>query len=142
MGCFFARQEDIDKPRVFWYSIKRPLGPCWCGAMAAQLICNQWVAGSTPVTSSKKNPAICRYNGGVYRGIFAFICAANLSECALFVPYCSKNALSCSLQSALCRMPGGVSGAVQAARFAGSLGVAAARAGWCPPGAFPPQGRV
>ena len=23
--------------------------------MAAQLICNQWVAGSTPVTSSKKN---------------------------------------------------------------------------------------
>ena len=50
----FARQEDIDKPRVFWYSIKRPLGSCWCGAMAAQLICNQWVAGSTPVTSSKK----------------------------------------------------------------------------------------
>ena len=28
---------------------------CWCGAMAAQLICNQWVAGSTPVTSSKKS---------------------------------------------------------------------------------------
>ena len=54
-GLFFARQEDIDKPRVFWYSIKRPLGPCWCGAMAAQLICNQWVAGSTPVTSSKKS---------------------------------------------------------------------------------------
>jgi hypothetical protein len=53
MGCFFARQEDIDKPRVFWYSIKRPLDPCWCGAMAAQLICNQWVAGSTPVTSTK-----------------------------------------------------------------------------------------
>ena len=53
-GLFFARQEDIDKPRVFWYSIKRPLGPCWCGAMAAQLICNQWVAGSTPVTSSIK----------------------------------------------------------------------------------------
>ena len=51
---FFVRQEDIDKPRVFWYSIKRPLGSCWCGAMVAQLICNQWVAGSTPVTSSKK----------------------------------------------------------------------------------------
>ena len=47
-----------------------------------------------------------------------------------------------ALQRALCRMPGGVGGAVQAARFAGSLGVAAARAGWCPPGAFPPQGRV
>ena len=93
-GLFFARQEDIDKPRVFWYSIKRPLGPCWCGAMAAQLICNQWVAGSTPVTSSKKDPAIYRQNGGVYRGIFAFLCVANPSECALFVPYCSKNALS------------------------------------------------
>ena len=67
---------------------------CWCGAMAAQLICNQWVAGSTPVTSSKKNPAIYRQNGGMYRGIFAFVCVVNLSECALFLPYCSKNALS------------------------------------------------
>jgi len=45
-------------------------------------------------------------------------------------------------RSALCRMPGGVGGAVQAARFAGGLGVAAARAGWCPPGAFLSQGRV
>jgi hypothetical protein len=61
--------------------------------MAAQLICNQWVAGSTPVTSSKKNPAIYRQNYGIYRGVFAFICAANLSECASFLPYCSKNAL-------------------------------------------------
>ena len=56
--------------------------------------CNQWVAGSTPVTSSKKDPAIYRQNGGVYRGVFAFMCVANPSECALFVPYCSKNALS------------------------------------------------
>ena len=79
---FFARQEDIDKPRVFWYSIKRPLGPCWCGAMAAQLICNQWVAGSTPVTSSKKDPAIYRQNGGVYRGIFAFLCVVKRPESA------------------------------------------------------------
>lgn len=39
-------------------------------------------------------------------------------------------------------MPGGVGGAVQAARFAGGLGVAAVRAGRCPPGAFPSQGRV
>lgn len=39
-------------------------------------------------------------------------------------------------------MPGGVGGAVQAARFAGGLGVAAARTGWCPTGAFPSQGRV
>ena len=31
-------------------------------------------------------------------------------------------------------MPGGVGRAVQAAKFAGGLGVAAARAGWCPPG--------
>ena len=50
--------------------------------MAAQLICNQWVAGSTPVTSSKKNPAIYRQNGGVYRGIFAFLCAAKRPESA------------------------------------------------------------
>ena len=39
-------------------------------------------------------------------------------------------------------MPGGVGGAVQAARFAGGLGVAAVHAGRCPPGAFPSQGRV
>lgn len=78
----------------------------------------------------------------MYRGIFALSVQENIQESALFLPYRSKNALSCSLQSALCRMLGGVGGAVQAARFAGSLGVAAARAGWCPPGAFPPQGRV
>ena len=50
--------------------------------MAAQLICNQWVAGSTPVTSSKKNPAIYRQNGGVYRGIFAFLCVVKCQESA------------------------------------------------------------
>ena len=71
-GLFFARQEDIDKPRIFWYSIKRPFGPCWCGAMAAQLICNQWVAGSTPVTSSKKSYDI-PLKSGVCRGAFAFM---------------------------------------------------------------------
>ena len=38
------------RPLVVYYLGNR----CWCGAMAAQLICNQWVAGSTPVTSSKK----------------------------------------------------------------------------------------
>ena len=78
-----------------------PSNLCWCGAMAAQLICNQWVAGSTPVTSSKRNPAIYRQNGSVYRGIFTFICVANPSECALFVPYCSKNALSECLTACL-----------------------------------------
>ena len=26
---------------------------CWCGSMAEQLICNQQVVGSTPITSSK-----------------------------------------------------------------------------------------
>ena len=25
---------------------------CWCGSMAEQLICNQQVVGSTPITSS------------------------------------------------------------------------------------------
>nr|DAI87859.1 MAG TPA: hypothetical protein [Caudoviricetes sp.]DAL89196.1 MAG TPA: hypothetical protein [Caudoviricetes sp.] len=28
--------------------------------LVIRLFCNQWVAGSTPVTSSKKNPAIYR----------------------------------------------------------------------------------
>ena len=40
--------------------------------MAAQLICNQWVAGSTPVTSSKKSYDIPR-KSGVCRGAFAFM---------------------------------------------------------------------
>ncbi len=38
------------------------------------------VARSTPVTSSKKNPAIYRQNGGVYRGIFAFLCVVKRPE--------------------------------------------------------------
>ena len=71
-GLFFARQEDIDKPRVFWYSIKRPLDPCWCGAMAAQLICNQWVAGSTPVTSSKKSRSGTLISGRLLLLCFCF----------------------------------------------------------------------
>ena len=71
-GLFFARQEDIDKPRIFWYSIKRPLGPCWCGAMAAQLICNQWVAGSTPVTSSKKSRSGTLISGRLLLLCFCF----------------------------------------------------------------------
>ena len=40
--------------------------------MAAQLICNQWVAGSTPVTSSKKSYDI-PLKSGVCRGAFAFV---------------------------------------------------------------------
>lgn len=62
-GWFAA--EHIDKRTVFWYPVSRLICAgwdgealdmmSWCGAMAAQLICNQWVAGSTPVTSSKKN---------------------------------------------------------------------------------------
>ena len=78
--------KDIDKRGGFWYSTKVPCAndTRWCGAMAAQLICNQWVAGSTPVTSSKKNPTICRYNCGVYRGIFA------LSQCRYY-PECGRN---------------------------------------------------
>ena len=27
---------------------------CWCGSMAEQLICNQQVVGSTPITSSRE----------------------------------------------------------------------------------------
>ena len=55
---------------VYYYSIH----VCWCGAMAAQLICNQWVAGSTPVTSSREGPATARLWGFfLYRkGLAAF----------------------------------------------------------------------
>ena len=65
--------KDIDKRGGFWYSTKVPCAndTRWCGAMAAQLICNQWVAGSTPVTSSKKSYDI-PLKSGVYRGAFAF----------------------------------------------------------------------
>ena len=36
--------------------------------MAAQLICNQWVAGSTPVTSSKKNRSGTLIPGRFFHG--------------------------------------------------------------------------
>ena len=65
--------KDIDKRGGFWYSTKVPCASDtrWCGAMAAQLICNQSVAGSTPVTSSKKSYDI-PLKSGVCRGAFAF----------------------------------------------------------------------
>ena len=65
--------KDIDKRGGFWYSTKVPCAndTRWCGAMAAQLICNQWVAGSTPVTSSKKSYDI-PLKSGVCRGALAF----------------------------------------------------------------------
>ena len=46
--------KDIDKRGGFWYSTKVPCAndTRWCGAMAAQLICNQWVAGSIPVAGT------------------------------------------------------------------------------------------
>ena len=66
--------KDIDNRGGFWYSTKVPCAndTRWCGAMAAQLICNQWVAGSTPVTSSKKSYDI-PLKSGVCRGAFAFM---------------------------------------------------------------------
>ena len=56
-------------------------------------ICNQWVAGSTPVTSSKKDPAIYRQNGGVYRGIFAFLCVVKRPESATKVRQIPQNSI-------------------------------------------------
>lgn len=75
--------ERIDKQTVFWYPVSGLLHAgivwrgsvtrmSWCGAMAAQLICNQWVAGSTPVTSSKKN----RLDSLESRRFFAFFGSA------------------------------------------------------------------
>ena len=65
--------KDIDKRGGFWSSTKVPCAndTRWRGAMAAQLICNQSVAGSTPVTSSKKSYDI-PLKSGVCRGAFAF----------------------------------------------------------------------
>ena len=72
-GVGAGADKDIDKRGGFWYSTKVPCtnDTRWCGAMAAQLICNQWVAGSTPVTSSKKSYDI-PLKRGVCRGAFAF----------------------------------------------------------------------
>ena len=63
--------KDIDKRGGFWYSTRVPCAndTRWCGAMAAQLICNQWVAGSTPVTSSKK---VLRYTAEKRRVSWGF----------------------------------------------------------------------
>lgn len=58
------------------------------------------------------------------------------------MPYLRKNALPCALRCALLLMPGGVGGAVQAARFAGGLGAACCVLGSVRRGAFPSQGRV
>ena len=43
-------QKGIDKSVLFCYNINRH--ERWCGSMAEQLICNQQVVGSTPITSS------------------------------------------------------------------------------------------
>lgn len=53
--------------------------------------------------------------------------------CALLL----KNALPCALRCALLLMPGGVGGAVQAARFAGGLGAACYVLGSVRRGGFP-----
>ena len=63
--------------------------------MAAQLICNQWVAGSTPVTSSKKDPTIYRQNDDVYRGIFAFVCVVKCPESATKVRQIQEKPVLC-----------------------------------------------
>ena len=51
-------RKHIDKCKSLWYNIQRSVQNrmsnkrCWCGSMAEQLICNQQVVGSTPITSS------------------------------------------------------------------------------------------
>ena len=61
---------QIAVPVLYYFS-----NLCWCGAMAAQLICNQWVAGSTPVTSSIQNPWI-HLDPGI------FLCRTQAPSCA------------------------------------------------------------
>ena len=49
----------------FWYAIitivaeKSVYTVRWCGSMAEQLICNQQVVGSTPITSSTGHSLAC-----------------------------------------------------------------------------------
>ena len=51
-------EKRLDKRLNLWYNITVPKrrflckGRRWCGSMAEQLICNQQVVGSTPITSS------------------------------------------------------------------------------------------
>ena len=63
-------KKGVDKSKPLWYNIVVPLmkaenerTKCWCGSMAEQLICNQQVVGSTPITSSKDR-SIDRSNKG------------------------------------------------------------------------------
>ena len=67
--CQESFHKPLDKRALLWYnhivpyrnanihktSTPHTLGNCilcWCGSMAEQLICNQQVVGSTPITSS------------------------------------------------------------------------------------------
>ena len=61
-------QKSIEKRSNLWYNITRPIRNAkrWCGSMAEQLICNQQVVGSTPITSSKK----VRKRRGLHMGDF------------------------------------------------------------------------
>ena len=43
-------KNPLDKQKAFCYNINRY--ERWCGSMAEQLICNQQVVGSNPITSS------------------------------------------------------------------------------------------
>ena len=53
-------EKRLDKRLNLWYNITVPKrrflckGRRWCGSMAEQLICNQQVVGSTPITSSNE----------------------------------------------------------------------------------------
>ena len=56
----FFFKKGLDKRPNLWYNITVPKrrflckGRRWCGSMAEQLICNQQVVGSTPITSSNE----------------------------------------------------------------------------------------
>ena len=65
---FFPKnlKKPIDNHLVMCYNAHRAQqvehrnNNCWCGSMAEQLICNQQVVGSTPITSSRGNSRVAK----------------------------------------------------------------------------------
>ena len=70
LSSFF--ENAIDKRYLPWYNTNvrertdknQPIAnekiKCWCGSMAEQLICNQQVVGSTPITSFRGNSRVAK----------------------------------------------------------------------------------
>ena len=66
--AFFLKnlKKTVDNSGVMCYNTHRAQqvehrnNNCWCGSMAEQLICNQQVVGSTPITSSRGSSRVAK----------------------------------------------------------------------------------